>query len=132
MAEWFSIEVSDGDGSARAWQDSHGDAIVAAAHGVGVTDWTWQHLSWGVVLELELPDEFAWERLRDLPAIRAALDAVPDPVRGISLHRGRGGSSGSRRGLRPRPLLGSGAVALPVPTEERREVVSDHLLFATC
>ena len=76
MAEWFSIEVFDGDGSCVGMADSHGDSIVAAApwRGPGTSkspEYGDPDLTWGVVLELELPDEFAWERLRDLPAIRA-------------------------------------------------------------
>jgi hypothetical protein len=117
VPEWFAIEVFDGDSSARLWQDSYGDAIVAAAQGKGATEWIWQRFRWGVVLELELPDEFAWDRLREHPAVTAALDAVPDPVRGLSMHRGRGGSAGSRRGRRPKPFAGAGAVALPLPVD---------------
>ena len=131
VTEWFSIEVFDARASARSWQDSYGDAIVIAAQSEGITDWNWRQLDWGVVIELELPDEFAWERLRNHPAVSGALDAVPDPVRGLSLHRGRGGSSGSRRGRRPRPITGSGAVALPIPSEERLERVADGSSLAS-
>lgn len=60
MAEWFSIEVFDGASSARAWKEAYGDAVVAAAHTEGVSDWEWHEFSWGVVLGVELPDDFAW------------------------------------------------------------------------
>jgi len=50
-----------------------------------------------------------------LPAVQAALDATPDPVKGLLVHRGRGGSSGARLPRRPRPLAGAGAVELPEP-----------------
>jgi hypothetical protein len=116
MPEWFSIEVFDGDVSARAWRESHGDPIIGAAHAERVTDWIWHEFEWGMVLELELPDEFAWQRLFESPAVRAALDAAP--ARYV-LHRGRGGSSGPRAPRRPRPFAGAGAVALlPPPTLE--------------
>lgn len=118
MAEWFSIEVFNGSSSARAWKESHGDPIIAAATGYGATDWLWHDLDWGVVLELEVPDEEVWEALQADPAVRAALDAVPDPVHGLLLYRGRGGSSGARRPRRPRPAAGAGAMALPEPFEE--------------
>jgi hypothetical protein len=118
VAEWFSIEVFDGGSSARAWMDAYGDPIIIAAQGLGVTDWEWHTLDWGVVLEVELPDEAAWEALQNDPAVRAALDAVPDPVHGVLLHRGRGGSSGSRWPRRPRPVAGAGAVALPEPFDD--------------
>jgi hypothetical protein len=54
---------------------------------------------------------------RALPAVRAALDAVPDPVNGLLIYRGRGGSAGRPVPRKPRPLAGAGAVALPEPTE---------------
>jgi len=50
--------------------------------------------------------------------VRTALDSVPDPVGGLLVYRGRGGSSGASFPRRPRPLAGSGAAALPLPTEE--------------
>lgn len=117
MAEWFSIEVVDGTSSARAWREAYGDAVVAAAHTEGVSGWEWHELGWGVVLEVELPDEFAWARLLGAAAVRAALDAVPDPVHGLSVHRGRGGSAGVAGPRRPRPHAGAGAVALPEPVD---------------
>jgi len=50
--------------------------------------------------------------------VQAALDAVPDPVSGLIVYKGRGGSAGRLRPRRPRPLAGAGAVALPIPVEE--------------
>jgi hypothetical protein len=124
VAEWFSIEVLDGSSSARAWREAHGDAVVAAAHTEALSDWTWHEFDWGVLLEVELPDEFAWERLLASPAVRAALDAVPDPIGGVLVYRGRGGSAGVRWPRRPRPVGGGGAAALPEPVED------DRLVFA--
>jgi hypothetical protein len=48
--------------------------------------------------------------------MRAALDAVPDPT-AVIVYRGRGGSAGTKEPRRPRPLIGSGAAALPMPFE---------------
>ncbi len=129
VAEWFSIEVLDGS-SARAWKEAYGDAVVATAHTEGVSDWVWHEFGWGVVLELELPDEFAWERLLAAAAVRAALDAVPDPVGGLLVHRGRGGSAGVRWPRQPRPLAGAGAVALPEPVEPDVPALAPHVLIA--
>ncbi len=129
MPEWFSIEVSDGSfGSARAWAEAWRDAILAGGYGEGMTDWETHEFSWGVVLELELPDDLAWLRLLASAAIRAALDAVPDPVRGLSVHRGRGGSAGVLDPRRPRPLAGAGAVALPEPVEPEVPVYAPYVL----
>jgi hypothetical protein len=113
--EWWSIEVLNGPGSAARWKDAHGRALVEAALTNGAVDWAWQELRWGVVLEVAFEDEERWERFYGLPAVRAALDAVPDPVSGLAVHPGRGGSSGARLPRTPRPLAGAGAVELPEP-----------------
>jgi hypothetical protein len=47
--------------------------------------------------------------------VRAALDAVPDPAFGLITYRGRGGSSGARDPRKPKPIVGAGAAALPLP-----------------
>ncbi len=59
-----------------------------------------------------------WEAFRGLPAVRAALDAVPDPVNGLLIYRGRGGGAGAREPRRPKPAPSSAAVLLPGPGDE--------------
>jgi hypothetical protein len=115
MSEWYSIEVFDGASSASMWAEAHGDPLLESALTWGARDWSWHRHSWGVVLELEFADTKAWDRWRALAHVQAALDAVPDPISGLIVYRGRGGSSGTSRPRRPRPLLGSGAAALPIP-----------------
>lgn len=115
MAVWYSIEVFDGGASASLWAEAHGDALVEAALTGGATDWTWHRHSWGVALEVQVADEAAWERFCAHASVRRALDAVPDPLTGLIVYRGRGGSAGSPLPRRPRPLAGSGAAALPLP-----------------
>jgi hypothetical protein len=51
--------------------------------------------------------------------VQAALDAVPDPVNGLLVYRGRGGGAGARRPRRPKPSAGAGALELPEPVAER-------------
>jgi len=132
MAEWFSIEVSSGPaGSARTWSEAYGDVLTGVALTTGATEWEWRHEPWGSVLEIEMPDEMAWSTFLAVDAVRAALEAVPDPVNGLSVHPGRGGSSGSRHPRRPRPLAGSGAAALPVPEEDEDELAALSALAAT-
>ena len=114
---WFSIEVFDGASSAALWAEAYGDGIVEAAFGAGATDWSWHRNTWGTVLELQFSDEQAWEEFQNLPAVIAALDSVPDPVSGLLMYKGRGGSAGRVQPRRPRPLSGSGAAALPLPFE---------------
>ncbi|HEX6211700.1 MAG TPA: hypothetical protein VF136_13045, partial [Methylomirabilota bacterium] len=64
----------------------------------------------------------AWERFRASLPVQTALDAVPDPVSGVIVYRGRGGSAGRSQPRKPKPLSGSGAAALPLP-----EVLEDDL-----
>ncbi|MGI8491785.1 MAG: hypothetical protein ACR2NJ_03360 [Acidimicrobiales bacterium] len=117
MSAWYSIEVFDGATSATLWAEVYGDALVEAAVTSGAADWAWHHHTWGVLLELEFADDEAWGRFRELPAVEAAIEKVPDPVTGVIMYRGRGGSSGRAQPRRPKPLAGSGSVALPLPWE---------------
>ena len=117
MAEWYSIEVFDGASSAALWAEAHGDPLLESALSSGAKDWSWHRHTWGTVLELEFDDARSWEVWRSLAHVQAALDTVPDPVSGLIIYRGRGGSSGTSRPRRPRPLLGSGSAALPLPWE---------------
>jgi hypothetical protein len=126
VAEWFSIEVTNGASSARLWADSSLDLLVDEAISGGASEWAIQYLSWGCVLELEFPDEAAFELFRNRPSVRAALDRVPDPVSGLLVHRGRGGSSGSRRPRGPLPMRGSDAAALPIPEEVIEDLVTER------
>jgi len=121
VPEYYSIEVLDGASSAMLWADVHGDALLEAALLSGAIDWSWHHHSWGVVLELEFPDSAHWEAWRALAGVQAALEAVPDPLSGLIVYRGRGGSSGSLWPRRPRPLIGSGSASLPLPWDLEEE-----------
>jgi hypothetical protein len=115
---WMSIEVLNGRFPAGAWKDAHGPFLVEAALTHGAREWSWFERDWGLVLEVAFADEAAWARFRGLPAVQAALDAVPDPVNGILIYPGRGGSSGRVVPRRPLPNAGAGAAALPIPVEE--------------
>lgn len=115
----MSIEVFDGEFyPAAGWAEAFGDSLVETALSEGAVDWGWHPTSWGVVFEIAFEDEEAWERFRASLAVRAALEAVPSPVNGVLIYKGRGGSAGTTKGRRPRPLIGSGAAALPLPIEE--------------
>ncbi|MEP6695325.1 MAG: hypothetical protein ABJA34_00440 [Pseudonocardiales bacterium] len=120
VAEWLSIEVFDGAFAASVWQDSHGDALTEAAVSRGARYWQWHRHRWGVVLEILFDDDETPTTFRNLTGVRAALDAVPDPVNGLLVYRGRGGGAGASVPRRPRPLPMSGAAELqqcvdPVP-----------------
>lgn len=114
---WWSIEVLDGPtGSARGWQDARGGALTEAAITNGAYDWQWHTHTWGVLLEIAFASDERWQVFRNLPAVRAALDAVPDPVNGLLIYPGRGGSAGRNQPRRPKPIAGAGAA--PLPEEE--------------
>jgi hypothetical protein len=119
MAEWWSIEVLHGEVSAFSWQQAHDDELVEAAFTNGALDGNWHADSWGVAFEVCFRTTKDWEAFGNLPVVRAALDAVPDPVNGLLIYRGRGGSSAAGKPRRPRPAPSSAAVALQEPEDER-------------
>lgn len=115
---WWSIEVLDGASySASFWQDAYGNALVEAAITHGAYEWGWHTHSWGVLFEIAFRGDEQWAVFRALPAVQAALDAVPDPVNGLIVYPGRGGSSGRVEPRRPPPIAGAGAAALPIEPE---------------
>src|SRR5437763_1668337 len=119
--EFWTIEVSHGPViSAGRWRDAHGEALVEAALSHGVQEWAWVVRDWGVLLEVGFNDEADWLRFRATAAVSAALDAVPDPVNGLLVYSGRGGSSGAPVPRRPRRPLGAGAAALPIAEPDAR------------
>jgi hypothetical protein len=118
MAEWWSIEVLHGAFSAYLWQEQHDSALIEAALTNGALDGSWQAGSWGVAFEVCFPTEEQWQAFRHLPAVRAALDAVPDPVNGLLVYRGRAGGADARQPRKPRPAPAASAVSLPEPQPE--------------
>jgi hypothetical protein len=115
MTEWWSIEVLHGASSAFRWQDQHDSDLIEAALTNGAADGSWHADSWGVVFEVLFETEEQWEAFRNLPAVRAALDAVPDPVNGLLVYRGRGGGAGAHKPRTPKPGPSASAVSRPEP-----------------
>jgi hypothetical protein len=120
MAQWWSIEVLHGDTSAFRWQEEHDDALIESALTNGARDGTWHAEPWGVVFEVCFSEEWQWDRFGELPAVKAALDGVPDPVNGLLIYPGRGGTAGSRQPRKPKPAPSAAAVSLPEPETEVR------------
>ena len=120
MAEWWSIEVFHSEFPAGQWRDTYSSMLIESAVTAGATSWEWHEHRWGVVFEVEFGDDSQWEAFRAIPAVQAALDAVPDPVNGLLVYRGRGGGAGASSPRRPRPAAGAGAMALPEPGEQER------------
>ncbi|MGW5721555.1 hypothetical protein ACWEVP_35645 [Amycolatopsis sp. NPDC003865] len=127
MDQWLTIEVFDGESTATLWRLAHGDALTEAALTNGAEQWVWHEHRWGVVLEIEFTSESRRDAFRGLPAVTAALDAVPDPARGLLVYPGRGGGAGSRMPRRPRPLPMAGAGAVPVPVESVRMGLAESM-----
>jgi hypothetical protein len=119
MAEWWSVEVFHGETRASSWKDAYSSALTESAISHGAVDWTWIEHRYGVVLEVCFSTDERFEEFRALPAVRAALDAVPDPVNGLLIYRGRGGGAGAGSPRHPRPTAGAGAAELPEPQEQR-------------
>jgi len=111
--------------------DSFGDVITEAGLEQGALNWEWQHHEWGSLLEIEFSDEADFERFRERAVVQAALDAVPDRVSGLMIHRGRGGSSGTRRPRRPMPQAGSDSVALPLPEDDYEWLSEESAVMIT-
>jgi hypothetical protein len=120
MAEWWSIEVFHSELPAGLWRDSYSSMLIESAVTAGATSWEWHQHRWGVVFEVEFGGDSQWEAFRAIPAVQAALDAVPDPVNGLLVYRGRGGGAGASSPRKPRPAAGAGAMALPEPEQGER------------
>ena len=121
MGEWWSIEVFSGDRlPASGWRSAYEDELTEAAITNGAQYYEWHVTHYGVVFEILFPADAEWESFRALPAVRAALDGVPDPVNGLLIYRGRGGASGAAMPRKPKPAPGAAALELEEPKEERR------------
>jgi hypothetical protein len=100
VSEWWSIEVFDAEElPARRWKDSYQDELIEAAITNGAVYWEWHEHRYGVVFEVLFDSDAQWEAFRALPAVRSALDGVPDPVNGLIIYRA---SRVSPSPLRPR------------------------------
>jgi hypothetical protein len=138
----LSIEIIDAAFSASSWKFAHGDVLSATAVEWGAQEWRWVDRPWGVVFEVAFRRESAAEHWLALPAVRAALDAVPDPIAGLVFHRGWGGTSGSGEPRRGKPLAGAGGAEVPIPDDialedaiagESRDVVErENVRTAAC
>jgi hypothetical protein len=126
MAYWLTIEVQHGEVfPADGWRRAYGESLIEAAVTNGAQNWKWHAPRWGVILELAFRDEEARNAFRGLPAVIAALDAVPDPVFGVLLYPGRGGGSGAGMPRRPRPAPVAGAAEAEEPRSQFLDLAVD-------
>jgi len=100
-ARWRSIEVRHGEVSAFRWQERHDAALIKAALASGVRDGVWHADRRGVVFQVLFNTEEQWEAFLGLPAVQAALAAVPDPVSGLLIYRGGGAGAARGRSVAP-------------------------------
>lgn len=120
---WVTFEVFDGGTSAAAWLRAWHDALVETAVTSGARFWDEHEHRWGVVLEFVFDEETQRDGFRDSPAVRAALDAAPDPVHGVLVYPHRGGGSGCRHPRRPHPRADGGTAVLPEPEPDAGRVL---------
>src|SRR5579863_7988360 len=121
MSEWWSIEVFSGDKlPASGWRYAYEDELTEAAITHGAMYYEWHDTEYGVIFEVLFREDADWEGFRALPAVRAALDGVPDPVNGLLIYRGRGGASGGRKPRKPKPAPSAAALELEEPKEPRK------------
>lgn len=116
--QWLTIEVLDGVTPAGSWERAYHDVIVEVGLTFGCVYWDWHAHRWGVVFELAFLDEAERDAFREAPAVRAALDAVPDPINGVLVYPHRAGGSGTRVPRVPKPHAGAGAAEVPLPPEQ--------------
>ena len=117
-ADWWSIEILDAEHaeiSAASWRDAYEQTLTESLVTNGAVQWQWYGHSWGVVLEVAFAEERTWLLWRALPGTQAALDAVPDPLSGLLVHRGHGGASGTYVPRTPPAAPLADRVALPEP-----------------
>jgi hypothetical protein len=126
MGFWLTIEIQHGEIGADGWRRAHGESLIEAAVTNGARGWEWHTPQWGLILEVELSTEQARDAFRNLPAVTAALDAVPDPVFGLLVYPGRGGGSGAAEPRRPRPAPAAGAAELDEPRDRFLNLVVDR------
>ena len=130
MGEWWSIEVFSGDRlPASGWRYAYEDELTEAAITHGAMYYEWHDTEYGVIFEVLFRDDEQWEGFRALPAVRAALDGVPDPVNGLIIYRGRGGAAGGRKPRKPKPAPGAAALALAEPREPMGVKIARRLRY---
>jgi hypothetical protein len=121
MAEWWAIEVFSSDKlPASGWRYAYEDELTEAAITHGAVYYEWHDTQYGVVFETLFPSDTEWDAFRALPAVRAALDGVPDPVNGLLIYRGRGGAAGGGKPRRPKPAPGAAELELEEPKRRPR------------
>jgi hypothetical protein len=119
MAEWWTVEVFSGEKlPASGWRYAYEDELTEAAITHGAMYYEWHDSQYGVIFEILFPSDAEFEAFRELPAVRAALEAVPDPVNGLLIYRGRGGAAGGTKPRKPKPAPSAAALELEEPKEE--------------
>jgi hypothetical protein len=104
--------------SARFWWENLGTRIVGAALQFSPQDFEVTFRSWGVVFEVSFANESLADAFRWSPAMHSVMEQLGSLRVEVTSGRG-GGTTRARLPRRPRPLLGSGAAELPIPSSRR-------------
>jgi hypothetical protein len=129
--EPFDLDLTDrSQRSAHQWWASVGDQLISSAFQFSAHDYEVTSKSWGVVFEVGFGSDAHAEAFRHGAAMRSAIDQL-GPLR-LEVTSGRGGGTSSDRvPRRGRPLLGSGAAAIPPPQPDHLPTPADPIV-ATC
>lgn len=118
VLEPFDLDLADpAQQSAHQWWASVSDQLISAAFQHSALDYEVTLKTWGVVFDVGFGTDELAEAFRNGEAMGSAMDQL-GPLR-LEVTSGRGGGTASVRvPRRDRPLLGSGAAALPLPEQD--------------
>ncbi len=125
---WLTVAVMDdiptSDAprvSARLWWENLGTRLVGAALQFSPQDFEVIFRSWGVVFEVSFANQSLADAFRASAAMHSVMEQLGSLRVEVTTGRG-GGTTRARLPRHPRPLLGSGAAAIPLPLDDHDQI----------